>query len=161
MNYTNCSIRRQDRLLSEDNASKLLRHGEYGILSMQAEEGGGYGVPINYVWNGHNAIYLHCAPEGRKLRCLERDNRVSFCIVGHTKVIPEKFTTGYESIVLQGTAHTHLAEQERMQALLLLVDKYSPHHKENGTKYAEKSLAHTLIIRLDMDEWSGKCKNVG
>ena len=70
MNYQNDSVRRQDRLLDQPEATELLRRGEYGILCMQRPEGGGYGVPLNYVWDEADAIYIHCAPEGRKLHCL-------------------------------------------------------------------------------------------
>lgn len=61
MNYQNDSIRRQDRLLDQPEAKELLRRGEYGILCMQRPEGGGYGVPLNYVWDEADAIYIHCA----------------------------------------------------------------------------------------------------
>ena len=73
MIYNNSQIRRQDRTLDEDSAAKLLKEGEYGVLSMQAEDGNGaYGIPINYVWDGGNSIYIHCAPAGRKLNCIDR-----------------------------------------------------------------------------------------
>ena len=84
MNYQNDSVRRQDRLLDQPEATELLRRGEYGILCMQRPEGGGYGVPLNYVWDEADAIYIHCAPEGRKLHCLRECDRVTFCIVGKT-----------------------------------------------------------------------------
>lgn len=67
MIYINDNVRRQDRLLPHDKAIQLFTEGEFGILSMQAEEGGGYGVPVNFVWDGADRIYIHCAPEGRKL----------------------------------------------------------------------------------------------
>ena len=44
MNYQNDSVRRQDRLLDQPEATELLRRGEYGILCMQRPEGGGYGT---------------------------------------------------------------------------------------------------------------------
>ena len=62
MNYQNDSIRRQDRLLDQPEATELLRRGEYGILCMQRPEGGGYGVPLNYVWDEADAIYIHWVP---------------------------------------------------------------------------------------------------
>jgi uncharacterized protein len=34
MKYNNDNVRRQDRLLAEDEARELLRTGEYGVLSM-------------------------------------------------------------------------------------------------------------------------------
>lgn len=95
MEYDNSGIRRQDRLLREENARRLLKEGEYGVLSMVAPEGTPYGVPVNYVWDGKDAVYIHCAPEGRKLRCLLETQKASFCIVGRTHVIPNKFTILY------------------------------------------------------------------
>lgn len=160
MKYTNATIRRQDRLLDESTANLLLKQGEYGVLSMQAEKGGAYCIPINYAWDGKDCIYFHCAPEGRKLRCIDLCNKVSFCVTGKTNVISDKFTTDYESIVLNCLAFIHLSSEERMKALGLLLDKYSPNDKEKGIIYAEKSLSRTEIVRLDIQEWSGKCKHI-
>ena len=96
MEYNNQDVRRQDRLLDETRAFEILRDGEYGILSMQSEDGNGaYGIPINYVWDRGNSIYIHCAPVGRKLRCIDACPNVSFCVTGRSRVIPDKLTTGY------------------------------------------------------------------
>ncbi len=160
MNYIESEIRRQDRLLEYSNAIELLRNCEYGVLSMQAGDDGAYGIPVNYVWDDELSIYIHCAPEGRKLRCITSCDRVSFCVVGSTRVIPDKFTTEYESVVLACTAHTHLPEEERRRALSLLIGKYSPEYTETGLQYAEKSFHRTEVIRLDIVSASGKCKRV-
>lgn len=160
MEYSNKSIRRQDRLLEEENAIRLLQEGEYGVLSMQAEEGGGYGIPANYVWDGKSSLYIHCAPQGRKLRCINACNRASFCIVGVVHLISNQFSTEYESIILSCTAHTSLPEAEQMKAFELILDKFSPNDKEMGLKYTEKSFHRTEIIRLDIEQWSGKCKRI-
>lgn len=160
MNYSNEKIRRQDRLLDEETARLLLKNGEYGVLSMQTPEGGGYGIPVNFVWDGTCFIYLHSAPEGEKLRCIASCNRVSFCVTGKTNVVSNKFTTGYESIILKGEAKTGLREEERRAALKLFIAKYSPEDTETGLKYIEKSFHRTEIIRLDVHEWTGKCKRV-
>ncbi|MCD4681254.1 MAG: pyridoxamine 5'-phosphate oxidase family protein [Bacteroidales bacterium] len=160
MIYSKHNIRRQDRLLDEQSANKLLINGEYGVLSMQAENEGAYAVPISYAWDGIGSIYFHCATEGRKLRCIDLCNTVSFCIVGKTNVISDKFTTEYESIILDCKAFTHLSPDERMKALELLLDKYSPMDKITGMKYADKSFHRTEIVRLDIDKWYGKCKKI-
>ena len=160
MNYTNERIRRQDRLLEEEKAIDLLKNGEYGVLSMQDEGNGAYGIPVNYVWNKENSIYIHCAPEGRKLHCIKRCDTVSFCVVGKTRIISNQFTTEYESIVLKCRACMGLNEEERMHALHLLIEKYSPEYKVIGARYALKSFHRTEVIRLDIEEVSGKCKHV-
>ncbi len=160
MQYTTKKIRRQDRILEEKSALLLLKEGEYGVLSVQRETSGGYGIPVNYVWNEESSIYLHCAPQGRKLKCIDFCDIVSFCIIGRTKVIPEKFTTNYESIILDCVAVRNLEEKERMKALEQLVNKYAPNEKMTGMKYIEKSFYRTEIIRLDIVEFSGKTKSV-
>ena len=119
MKYINETVRRQDRLMSETRALELLRSCEYGVLSMVTEEGLPYGIPINYVWDGVNSIYIHCAPEGKKLRVLAKNSHVTFCIIGNVNLLPGKFTTEYESVVLYGEARTGLTAEERMKALHL------------------------------------------
>lgn len=164
LHFNNSNVRRQERLLAEPEAIELLRSGEYGVLSMIEnlnDNLSGYGIPLNYVWNGDNSIYFHCAPEGHKLECLQANSKASFCVVGKTNVISHKFTTAYESIIVRGELHCNLSPEERMQALLLILDKYSPNDKEIGVKYAEKSFHRTEILRLDITEMSGKTKRVG
>lgn len=160
MNYDNSQVRRQDRLLDEQRAWELLRESEYGVLSMISEEGKPYGIPVNFVWDGQEAIYIHCAPEGRKLRALEAHPEVSLSMVGRVNLLPNRFTTEYESIVVEGKAHLHLPEDERRQALRLLLEKLSPDDLTVGLKYAEKSFHRTEVIRIDIIKMSGKSKRV-
>lgn len=163
MEYNNNDVRRQDRLFPEDEARELLRTGEYGVLSMvdgTSGEAVAYGVPVSYVWDGNDALYVHCAKEGRKLRCLAENARVSFCVVGKTCVIPDKFTTAYQSVVLDCKAEIGLPEDERRKALRMILDKYSPGFAEIGSKYAERSFPRTEVIRLTIGKWSGKSKRV-
>lgn len=160
MRYVNETVRRQDRLMDEARAIELLSTSEYGVLSMVDKDGIAYGVPLNYVWDGKNSIFIHCAPVGHKLEALEKNPNVSFCIVGDVKLLPGKFTTEYESVVLKGVAHIHLSPEERMAALLKLVDKLSPDFKELGAKYSKMSFHRVNIIRVDFSEYSGKCKHV-
>lgn len=155
----NNTIRRQDRLMDETSALRLLESGEYGFLSMQAENGGGYGIPLTYAWDAERrAIYIHCAPEGRKLRCLAAEPRVSFCIVGHTHILPERFTTEYQSLILFGRATADLDESERMHALNLILQKHCAHIAETGKKFAAASFHRTRAIRIDIEAWSAKTK---
>ena len=160
MIYSNSEIRRQDRLLDKTSALNLLNRGEYGVLSVYCEESGVYGFPINYVWDGEKSIYLHCAFEGKKLNCIDKNSNVSFCVIGDTNVLSDKFTTEYESIILECSTERDLSETIKMHALSLLLDKYSPNDKEVGMKYAEKSFHKTEIIKLEIKKWSGKSKEV-
>jgi nitroimidazol reductase NimA-like FMN-containing flavoprotein (pyridoxamine 5'-phosphate oxidase superfamily) len=46
------TIRRKDRALSEEEAFKILKAGEYGVLSTVGEDGYPYGVPVSYAYTG-------------------------------------------------------------------------------------------------------------
>ena len=159
MKYVNDRIRRQDRLMEEQRAIELLREGEYGVLSMVSEDMG-YGIPVNFVWDGKNSIYIHCAPEGRKLVAIEQNPKVSLCVIGKVNLLPRNFTTEYESAIFFGKAHINLSDEEKMHALHLLIDKLSADFKDIGDKYAHKSFHRVEIIRVDFTEFSGKRKKV-
>ncbi len=161
MIFDNSQVRRRDRLMDETEALQLLSNAEYGVLSLCGADGKPYGIPVNHVWDGKSSIYVHCAPEGRKLKAIEENPRVSFCVVGRVKLQPQKFTTEYESIVAEGIAHIDLPEEERMHALRLLISKLSPEFQEIGEKYARASFARTAIIRIDIATLSGKRKKMG
>ena len=156
-------VRRQDRLLDDAGQQRLLDTGEYGFLAMNTA-GGGYGIPINFVREktdaGADRIYFHCAPEGRKLDALAADNRASFCVVGATQVVPDKFTTAYESVIVFGKVVATLSDDERRAALRLLVKKYCPAFIAKGEKYMEASFDRTHILRLDIEHRTGKTKRV-
>lgn len=161
--FDNSEVRRQDRLLDSSRAEELLQRGEYGILLMVERRDGevaGYGVPMSYAWDGGDYIYFHCAPEGHKLECLDANPEVSFTIVGATKVVSDKFTTAYESVVVRGVAERNLEQNFRMRALELILDKYSLSDKEVGMKYAAKSFHRTEIIRIKITAITAKSKVV-
>lgn len=160
MNYLNENIRRQDRLLDEPLAKLLLINGEYGVLSMINTDNNAYGIPISYVWDGKQSIYLHCATEGKKISAITKNNQVSFCVVGKTNIVPEKFTTEYESIILNCTAHINLSPEERMKGMEFLLDKYTPSQKTDGIQYARNLFNRTEIIRLTILSWSGKKRSI-
>lgn len=155
MIYNNEDTRNKNKVLAQEEALVLLEQGEYGTLSMQTKEGV-YGIPLSYAWDGDDAIYLHGALEGRKLDGIKNCNKVSFCIVGATKVISQRFTTDYASIILKAEASIQLDDTEKMKGLMLLINKYSKEDEEQGHKYAQNAAHKTEVIKLSISQWSGK-----
>ena len=150
-------IRRKDRILGDDRTLHLLKTGEYGFLAICGINGYGYGIPMNYALDG-KSIYFHCAVDGFKLESIRQNNRVSFCIVGRTQLLPQKFSTTYESVFVYGRIMYDLPENERYKALNLLVAKYSPDFKDISRAYISKSFHRTNILRLDIEHVSGKSR---
>ena len=153
--FDNSTVRRQDRLLDYNSAEELLLSAEYGFLSFGGETG--YGIPINFALKG-TSLYFHCAPQGEKLQRMKQNNQVCFCVVGNTELQPAQFTTTYESVLAFGQIRMIEDDVERMIALELLVDKYSPDFKETGREYAKKSFRRTVILCLDIARITGKTR---
>ena len=57
------AMRRKERQLPEEEAIRLLKDGEYGVLATYGEDGWPYGVPISYVYDDRR-IYVHGAQTG-------------------------------------------------------------------------------------------------
>jgi nitroimidazol reductase NimA-like FMN-containing flavoprotein (pyridoxamine 5'-phosphate oxidase superfamily) len=94
-------LRRKDRAITEEEAIALLNKAEYGVLSTVTENGKPYGVPLNFCIIDHR-IYFHCAIEGQKIENIKQNESVSFCAVGNTEILPDKFGTKYESVIVSG-----------------------------------------------------------
>jgi uncharacterized protein len=149
-------IRRTDRVLSESEAKGILEKGEFGILSTASLDGQPYGVPISYSYTG-NVIYFHCAIDGHKLENLGKNNRVSFCVVGRTEVLPDQFSTKYESAIVFGKAF-ELTDDEKHKGLLEIVKKYSPGFIKEGLQYIENAANKARVYKIVIEAITGKSR---
>ncbi|MDR3640919.1 MAG: pyridoxamine 5'-phosphate oxidase family protein [Humidesulfovibrio sp.] len=150
------AMRKKEREISQEEAAAILDQGEYGVLSLVDADNTPYGLPLSYVYTD-GEILIHCAPEGRKLDILRRNPAVSFCVVGETTVLPEKFTTRYESVIASGVAR-ELPAGEKDAALLALVRKYAPEHEESGVAYIKSGGAKACAFAIRITALTGKAR---
>jgi uncharacterized protein len=147
-------MRRKDKAIEADDAIKLLMKSEYGILSTANNNRQPYAVPLNYVYKDSH-IYFHSALTGHKIDNIENNPKVSFCVVGDAKVIPSIFGTEYKSVIAFGIA-SEIDGSERYNALLWLLEKYSPEYVEEGKVYIEKHDKVTKVIKIRIESFTGK-----
>lgn len=147
-------LRRKDREIETVDAVRLLTRCEYGILSTIGKDGQPYGVPLSYVYKD-NCIYFHCALVGHKIENIENNPKVSFCAIGDTNVLPSQFGTEYESVVASGVA-SEVQGTERYNALVWLLEKYSPDFIEEGKRYIEQKDKATKVMKIEIEHISGK-----
>ena len=147
-------MRRKDKEIGVDDAIKLLTESEYGVLSTVDNDGQPYGVPLNYAYKD-NCIYFHCALKGHKIDNIGDNSKVSFCVVGNTEILPSKFSTKYVSAVAFGLA-SEVQGKERYDALVLVLDKFSPEFMKEGKKYIEKLDKVTKVLKIKIEHISGK-----
>ena len=149
-------IRRADRAIPESEAQQILQAGEYGVLSTMSVDGQPYGVPVSYSYVGE-VIYFHCAPEGHKLENLSGNNKVSFCVVGRTQVLPDKFATNYESVIVFGTA-CEVTGSEKQTGLVEILKKYSPNFIDKGLRYIEGDGDKARVYKIVIESMTGKAR---
>lgn len=149
-------MRRQDRKISESEAIEILKKGEFGVLSMCTSNNDGYGIPLSFALK-NKEIYFHCAIEGSKLAYLRKNNRVSFCVVGSTKVLPSQFGTIYESAIAFGVV-TEVDGDEKQEALMLILEKYSANYIQEGTEYISKAYERVKVLKLSIEAITGKAR---
>ncbi len=115
-----------------------------------------YVVPMNFAYK-ENSIFLHTADEGKKLDIIERNNNVCFEADEPGAMVKSdiacKWTMKYRSIIGFGKAYIIDDIKEKEEALNIIMEKYSGTDKFT---YSEQSLKHVTIIRIDIDELTGK-----
>jgi hypothetical protein len=148
-------MRRSDRKMSDEKALQVLKESVYGILSTIGEDGYPYGVPVSYALSGQT-LYFHCATEGKKLRNLAWQEKVSFAVVGQNEVLSKQFSMSFESVIVFGKSAELTDQTEKVAALMLLVNKYSPEYVTEGEAYARKAVGKTRIFKIDIEHICGK-----
>lgn len=149
------AMRRKDRALSESEAREILGGAEFGVLASVGEDGWPYAVPVNHVLSG-DSIYIHCALEGHKLLNIAHESRVSYCAVGHSKVLPEKLSTLYESAIAFGRVTLLEDLAEKRFALEELARRFAPGLESESAQHIQKSFERTAILRIHIERITGK-----
>ena len=149
-------LRRKDRAISEEEAIALLNRAEYGVLSTVTENGEPYGVPLNFCFIDH-CIYFHCAVEGQKIDNIKHNKSVSFCAVGNTEILPDKFGTKYESVLVSGEVE-EVFDMNKQLALEGLLHKYSSEFVDKGIKYIEDLKEKTRVFKINIKKLTGKAR---
>jgi nitroimidazol reductase NimA-like FMN-containing flavoprotein (pyridoxamine 5'-phosphate oxidase superfamily) len=167
-NQSYTQIRREDRAVTDEAWIKAFLHrAPYGVLATSHN-----GQPfINsnlFVYDeAANAIYFHTARAGRTPANIEANGRVCFSISEMGRLLPAdvalEFSVEYAGVTVFGSATILSDEAEQTHALQMLLDKYFPHLRpgEDYQAITLEELRQTAAYRLDIEQWSGKQKQVG
>lgn len=148
-------MRRKDAQLSEEESREILRTAAWGTLATADQDGVPYAIPMNFVFFDEQ-IYLHSALSGHKLDNILMNPNVCFSVVETARVHPERFSTEYRSVTVFGTARIISGKEEREEALITLLEKYSADYMENAVRYLRKNIDRTAVIAIQITGLSGK-----
>ncbi|KAH7816783.1 putative 5-nitroimidazole antibiotic resistance protein NimB [Monocercomonoides exilis] len=150
-------VRRKERESSNEEALKLLSTQNYGVLSLCGANGYGYGVPMNYAFDGHNSLYFHCASEGFKIDSLRLNNKVSFCVIGEHEVNFKSLTTSYSSVIAFGILEELISAEDKRKGLSCFIESVVSELPEKAkTSMLTNSLQKVTILRLNIEHLTMK-----
>lgn len=145
------------RRTTEEEAYRILQAGKYGVLSMSTPDGEPYGVPLNYFYvPQENAIFFHCFLKGRKLDMLKENNRVSFAVIAYEEIVQERYVTHYDSVIVTGAATLITEPEEKSKRLVQLCQVLAPTAVERRDEVIRKQLAAVTIVKISVDQITGK-----
>lgn len=149
-------MRRKDREMDADFAREVLCKAPYVTVSMTCPDGLPYAVPLSLAKGEGDVFYFHCAHEGKKLDCIAHQPMV--CLSAVTKCKPtvgpkdDSFTIEFRSAIAMGRTEIVTDEEEKIEALRLICQRFLPHHMAAFDKAIEQSLAHTTVVRITLTE---------
>lgn len=172
-------MRRKDREMSTKFGIEIIDKSRYGIISIIDEDNEPYGIPLSIV-RDENVLYFHSAMDGKKVKIFEKNPNVSMAFVGETKIpenytkeeldeiikdeskavllISSVFTTEYESAVVKGKVKLVGDEEEKIKAMKLICEKYTPTKMDYFNMAIKSGLKRTNVYRIEAEEIKVKRK---
>lgn len=102
-------------------------------------------------------LYLHSAPEGKKIDLIRKNNQVCFEVESKVEIIPGEqpcsWGVNYYSVIGIGKAYFIEEPEEKKKALDIMARKFT---KENQFEYPEAMLSKTEVIKIVIEEMRGK-----
>ena len=147
-------MRRSRQLLTMDATEAILERCTNGILACVGDDDYPYAVPLSYVY--HNGkIYFHSAKEGHKIDAIASNPRVSFAVVDEDRIISEKFSNYYRSVIVFGKARI-VQGNKYGEAFRALVEKYSADLPEDIRQKEIDTCNRACIVAIDIEHMTGK-----
>ncbi|MBD5355991.1 MAG: pyridoxamine 5'-phosphate oxidase family protein [Bacteroides sp.] len=156
-------MRKAQRQKDAEWALSVFDRAPYVTVSMNRIDGSPYGIPLSLVRRDDITFYFHCAEEGEKIDCLKHNSIVSISAV--SKCTPKfeegtnNFTEYFHSAIAIGKAEIVTNDNEKIEALRLLCERFLPKYIEHFPEAIERSLNRTTVVRITLTEPPvGKCK---
>ncbi len=149
------NMRRKKQLLPADVTERILQTGLVGVLGVSGDDDYPYVVPVNYSYEA-GKIYFHSANTGHKLDGIQRNSKVSFCVIDRDDIVPEEFTSYFRSAIAFGRASIVTDEAVKQHALELLARKYSPGLEAEGAVVIRDEWNNVSIVEIDIEHVTGK-----
>lgn len=143
-------------MLDEKESIAILEKETAGVLALSGDEGYPYAVPISYVYRD-SKIFFHSAVSGHKIDAIKNTDKASFCVIAQDRIMPEKYTTYYKSVIAFGRLRILEDASEKRTAIELLAQKYYPGDTREGrADTINEAWSRMCLLELNIEHMTGK-----
>jgi uncharacterized protein len=150
-------IRQDKQVIEKDILNLILNEADYCVIALSKNDCP-YTVPMNFGYKNNN-LYLHSSLKGKKIEILNMNNKVSFSVVIKTELVKNRIACNwgmdYMSIIGKGTVHFIENYDKKIEALDIIMSKYSK-NKNNSFEYLETAINKIILIKIEITDLTGK-----
>jgi len=148
-------MRRKDKEITEPHLIEtIIRRSRVCRLAL-SDGRNPYVVPVCFGY-ADGTLYIHSALEGKKIEMLRKNNRVCFEFDSVDGVVEAEKACGwsmkYQSVIGFGKASFVDDVSSKKRAVAIIAQQYT----NRLFDYPDKTIAHTTVIRIDIDSLTGK-----
>ncbi|MEE1335077.1 pyridoxamine 5'-phosphate oxidase family protein [Methanobrevibacter sp.] len=147
-------MRRQKQELSEEECVDILTNEPRGVLALIGDYDYPYALPMSHAYID-GKIYFHGAMEGHKHDAVDKNEKVSYCVMDNGVKNDDGWSYTFKSVIVFGKIRFLTDETEKIHKLTILGDKFFPTH-EDTVKEISRLLDKTEVFEITIDHMSGK-----
>ena len=148
-------MRRVNQELTKEKCINILKSQPRGVLAIAEEDSYPYALPMNYIYLNEK-LYFHTAKSGHKLDALEKDNRVSFCVMDEGFHKEDDWALFINSIIVFGKINNIKEHDKKLEILKEIHIKYYPDSFKLTEEKIEQKVDAINILELSIDYMFGK-----
>ena len=130
----------------------ILENLRWATLSCIDAQGKPYAVPLNVIYcKEENCLFFHCGTTGRKVSALDKNPQVCLTTVLDETLVPEKFSTHYTCVLVEGQAKRVSDATQARKALVYLTEALAPGELKHHPGVLKQKEGAYLIYKIDID----------
>lgn len=141
-------------MLSKEECEEILTREPRGVLALLGDYDYPYALPMSHVYVD-GKIYFHGAMQGHKNDAVKKHDKVSYCVFDEGVKNDDGWSYTFRSVIVFGRIRTLTDDDEKVEKLTHLGDKFFPTHDET-VREIERLLHRTEVFEITIEHMSGK-----
>ena len=152
-------LTRKKQKMTEKECIEVLANEKRGVLAVNGDDGYPYAMPMNHFYNeSDGCIYFHCGKKGYRADCLERSNKVSFCVYDNGYRSNGQWALNVKSVIVFGTME-HVYDEDMIRDITYRLSLKFTGDEQYIENEIKQSIKATVLLKLNVQNMCGKLVN--